>query len=76
MTTTVVKNTMFKTSYIFLQHRIYRRSFSGLGHFIAVHQEHVDDAVSPPAAAHGFDAAVMVSQSEVRLCAVVHKLPL
>lgn len=36
----------------------------------------MDDAFSPPAAAHGFDAAVVVSQSEVRLCAVVHKLPL
>ena len=36
----------------------------------------MDDAVSPPPAAHGLNAAVVVAQSEVSLRAVIYELPL
>lgn len=48
-------------------------AFRDLG---AVHNQRVDDPVSPLAAAHGLHAAVVVAQCEVRFRAVLHKLPL
>jgi len=50
--------------------------FGGLSDLRGVHQQCVDDAVPPLAAAHCLDAAVVVSQREVGLGSVLHKLPL
>lgn len=56
--------------------RIHSHRSFWLWDFHAVHQQCVNDAISSLAAAHSLDAAVMVTQGEVRLCAVINKLTL
>lgn len=52
------------------------RSLCAFSDLRAVHEQRVNDPVSSLPAAHSFHAAVVVSECEVRLCAVVHKLTL
>lgn len=52
------------------------RSLCAFSDLRAVHEQRVNDPVSSLPAAHSFHAAVVVSECEVRLCAVVHELTL
>lgn len=52
------------------------QSLHALCDLCAVHQQGVNDPVSPLPAAYSLHTAVVLPQSEMRLCAVVHKFPL
>ena len=66
------------TSYARTRTRTHRweELLHALGDLRGVHQQCVDDAIASLAAADCLDAAVVVAQCEVGLCAVLHKLPL
>lgn len=51
-------------------------SLGAFSYLCTIHKERVNDPVSPLPAAHCLHAAVVLSEREMRLCAVVHKLPL
>lgn len=52
------------------------KSFSAFSYLCAVHQQRVNDPISSLPAAHSLHAAVVVSQCEMCLRAIIHKLSL